>query len=379
VSHAETMDDEGTVYYKMKRKGLGKMLDAAIESMEPLFAGPSHVGMGFKRGSRLITACDAQVLPLSVGVNKDGVVFDPGAAGMFEAHLPTRHPGPMVIRQPNHGERVFVLGRDEEGPYYDGRGARVVQIGVSAKSFMIDSITGKASLPLAGGLVLARADGAVIGVFSRVTSNPHLGEVGYCLGLRGLAAMEVETTEPLDVSLVRMFPMLHPGTWPAALLEEVVTHSSVQEYQSGASFNAGFKPLAYVGDSVLKLVMGEQLRRSGVPHAQWQKFIQAAQSNAALAAAADRTGLSSVIRLGGGLTTAGVDVKAGVVEALVGAAYMRETHETVKQLCSVFGVMVVDRESEVALTSRSRGSASSSSSSFPLVPVGPQTGSGGVG
>jgi hypothetical protein len=338
----EAMEGEGSLYSRMKEKGLAKYLQAATSSIRPLYCGPEHVGMAYAAGDRLITTCDPDIGPLSVGRTGVPRVYEDMGKGQYYTveHVGR---GPSIVRKPNYGEEVFILGKDEEGPYFSSRRSRVIHVGLSAKTFAISDVSQDGALPFTGGLVVAVTDAAVLGQYVRQTATEMFGDHGYCLGLRSAVALRTANLEPDSVVLEKLFPMLHPSVWDPHLLEEVFTHSSVQHYSDLSPFNSGMLPLAYIGNAALKVAVGIHLREMGVPTSRWQVGIQARMSNLALASRAEEIGLSSMIKTGAGVTlAAGGRAHADVLEALAGAVYLCETSETFTEFVKFLDMLTIE-------------------------------------
>lgn len=347
VSHSSAADAVGTVYQRFKHRGLGRYIDVVMGSCQPLYSRGVHVGLGYTNGRDLYTTCDPGVYPLSLGRDGRPLVFE--AVGDFRFRTLAGEidtPGPMLYRKPNYFEKVAIVGRDEQGPYYSPT-SRVVHIGVGSKNFSLEGFPEDDTLPYVGGLVVALSDSAVIGQFVRRTVSESLGEVEFCVNV--LAEHVTQSTPKVAAEIdhveviAKAFPMLSPGVWDAGLVREVFTHASAQRYPDSRFFNAGFSPIAYVGDSALKLAMGMQLRELAIPHSRWQTLIQRVQSNAALARVCVDRGLSSGLILGHGMGRPPETSKiyADLLEALAGAVYLSETFETFCEFTQSIGITAV--------------------------------------
>jgi len=235
---------------------------------------------------------------------------------------------------------VFVIGVDAEGTYYSNVKAKVLHVGLSAKSFTISSVDVPGASPLVGGLVVATSDAAVLGQYVAHHTSHALGEGGLCVAFPVVGKAGSPRLDTPEAVVSRVFPMLNPGAWPDGMLEEVFTHSSCQEYSGGRQFNAGMLPLAYVGDSAMRLEAGVALREMGVPHARWQVIFQLDMTNAALAAKSEELGLHHHIKLGKGVKLQlGSKPHADVLEALCGAVYLCETTEVFGRFCRGIGLV----------------------------------------
>lgn len=344
VSRSEAGSEiDDSLYRTMRSRGLGKLVDSAIESMAPIYDGMVHVGMGYQIGAEFRTTCD-MAEPLTVGIDRKNVVFSEPVSGVFSyqgSSVVAGTAGPSVYRAVQYGEKVFVVGRDDQGPYIS-RSSTVRHIGVASKSFFLAQMSDVGHLPLCGGLVVSQVDGAVVGQFQSVSSSMAMGEAVKCVSIHPALSQSpvVDTSDTVVDWLSRTFPMINPAAWPARLVEEVFTHSSCGGYSDGRFFNTGNLPLAYIGDAVAKVLIGTSLRDYGVPHARWQEYIQAYQTDSHMARSCEDLGLNKWLRVGGGLIVQpGSKVNASLLEALIGAVYMQENTASVLSFCHAVDVL----------------------------------------
>jgi hypothetical protein len=339
--HESAADGETTVYGKLKRRGLAKALDAVSASLVPLYNGPFHVGVAVAAGGYLRTTCDPDLAPLSPGKGETPLVFE-RVGPLFEAPFPGGSGlGPAHWRRPNYGERVFVVGVDDEGPYYSHTAARVVHVGVSAKFFQVVGLDEDRALPLVGGLVVAESDAAVLGHYAGARFSAAHGQVGQC---------EAYQTAPLvqgvpiaaEEALMEVFPFLRPKSWAAGLAEECLVHSSAQAYPDGRAFNSGFTPLAGIGDAALATVAKVRMREQQVPTALWQSYLKEDQSNAAMVRKSESLGLVRLLRAGVGFDLkAGSKVAADLLEAVAGGVYLSEASSVFETFAEAIGALRV--------------------------------------
>lgn len=355
ASRESAADADDSVYRKLKSRGLGRYIDVAMSSIQPLFSRGVHVGLGYVNGGNLYTTCDPGVQPLSLGEGGLPLVFESTIDFRYRAKVGELGiPGPMLYRKPSYFEKVVIVGRDSEGPYYSST-TRVVHVGVGSKNFSLEGFSEDDALPFVGGLVIALTDSSVLGQFVRRSNSEVLGDSQFCVNVAtehvGLGSPKLAVEVDLALVVSRAFPMLNTGIWDEKLLEEVFTHSSAQRYKSQQLFNTGLSPLAYVGDSAFKLAMGIQLRSLAVPYTRWQSVIQRVQSNVVLAEVCVERGLASGLVLGPGVQRPpdSSKVYADLLEALAGAVYLTETFETFREFCDAVGVVVGVRDSPIGL------------------------------
>lgn len=326
----EVTADTDEITHRMRGRGLGAYLEAAIKSIHTLYTGKVVMGMAVGLGDKLVTSCDPDIYPFSLAANGGPVVFTEREGFLvYGAHQGAG--APRVTRRASYYERVVIIGVDGIGPYYSPE-LRVVHVGVNGKNFSLEGMN-ETDLMFQGGLVLALTDAAVLGIYVKKNHNKALGTCEFCVAYpeveRPRSSMEMDEAE-LAAEVARVFPTLHPGVWKTGLLEEVFTHSSCQKYEvSKRVFNGGMSPLAFVGDAVLRARLGVQLRESGAPTSSWARRVQAVQSNTALAGFFERTGLTNKIRMGGGTAAPipGSKIHADCLEALAGAVYMSEPQD----------------------------------------------------
>jgi len=338
-SHVSSAGQAQGVYSALKSRGLGKVVDAAMASVVPLYSGNVHVGMGFSHGGRICTVCDPDVAPLSVAPEGRPLTFEKLHGPFFAADLPGfSTPPPAVVRKPSYGEGVFVIGKDADGDYYSVSKARVTHVGVDAAFFQISPLKLEGALPLLGGLVVAHADAAVIGCFAGIRSSAARGEVGQCYTLPEVKRPAAAVERP-EAALLRIFPFIRPGAWPPGVAEAAVTHASAAD----ASLPTTMAALAMVGDSAMRTALWVRLQEAGVPTARWQSILQEDQCNAGQVAACERLGLSKVLRVGRGVNVpAGSKVFADMLEAVAGAVYLNESIDVFETFCKVIGALRVD-------------------------------------
>jgi len=236
----------------------------------------------------------------------------------------------VLTRSPNYYEKVVIVGRDGEGPYYS-HVSRVIHIGVNGANFSLEAINLDASLPYGGGLVMSLVDAAVLGVFVRQSSHATFGVVEFCSAMPKYERRVDDGFGSAAVAVREAFNMLRPAVWPDGLLEEVFTHSSCQRYRSPSKvFNTGMAPLAFLGDAAIKVRFAELARVCALPTGRWQQDIQRSQSNETFAALAVRFRLDEYVKFGHGMARAppGAKVYADMVEALAGAVYLGEDPDT---------------------------------------------------
>jgi hypothetical protein len=337
--HESAVDGQDTMYGRFKRRGLAKALDAVSAALVPLYNGPFHVGMGVVAGGLLRTTCDPDLAPLAPGKGEAPLVFERVGAVHETEFVRERGIGPAHWRRPNYGERVFVVGADEEGPYYSHTAARVVHVGASAKFFQVVGLDEDRALPLLGGLVVAEADAAVLGYYAGARFSAAHGQVGQCEAYRA-AASSAAREGPPEEALLKVFPFLRPRSWTAGVAEECLVHASAQAYQDGRAFNSGFTPLANIGDAALAAAAKVRLREQGVPTALWQTYLKADQSNAVMAKKAEELGLTKLMRVGVGFEyKSGSKVAADLLEAVAGAVYLCETSSVFLTFAETVGAL----------------------------------------
>jgi len=326
------------VYERFKRKGLSSVVDSVIGSVIPLYAGQAHVGLSVRVADRVVTTFDVERVAVKIGEERISAVFEQsGVSGQYTAKCEVAETTtPVVYRNPEHYEKVVVVGRDSLGPYFSEE-VTVVSIGVSHRNFVLSEVNA-AELPFAGGIVMALSDAAVLGQYVRSNVTVGVGLGAYCLPLR--PDKRVMAPHNLVASLQAMFPMLHVSLWPPELVEEVFTHSSRQRYDSNELFNAGNAPLANIGDNAAKAALYAAFRVSHVPHSRWQMEMQRLQSNASLAELAWRFGYAKLLRTGlGTVLQASSKAYADLTEALIGAVSLQETQDTFNSFCEMLGVV----------------------------------------
>lgn len=342
-SRARASGASGSVYTALKDRGLGRVLDRAVEVMEPIYKGTVHVGMGYHHKGQLRTTCDVRDT-LVVGTARRGLEFSPAGDGLYAASTPNASPkfadGPMLVRKPQWGESVFVVGRDDAGPYVS-KIVKVLHLGLGAKTFVIGNVTAGDSLPLAGGLVVAVSDASVVGQFRSGICTEVYGLATNCVGIPGDAGAGSTTWEEVRDKLKTLFPMLNPKDWPDSLIEECFTHSSAQGYTDTTRlFNVGNAPLAYVGDAIAKVRLGLSMRSAGVAKQRWEKFFQGLQTDSKCALVAEEFGLADMIVVGNGVSLArGCKAHSTVLEALVAVVYLQETTSVLEEFLCALGLV----------------------------------------
>jgi len=315
-----------------KKRGLGSVFSAALQSLEPVYVGAEHVGTAVRNGQYLYTSCDAE-FPLRFGLGRVAYQMETAEPGLFRTLVKAGGTSPVFRRSAVNFERVFVVGCDSE-PYLSS-GTTVTHVGPNGRSFVIGAIPG-VDKPMQGGLVMGY-DGAVLGVCGQLSATTATG-LGYVC--RPLPDVEASGGRDSSATLAICFPFLNMAAWPAHLLEEVFTHSSVGSYKSGRVFNAGNKPLACIGDNAAKAELYDALRQSAVPHPEWSLRMQALQSNAAFARVAWKVGFADCLQLGPGASMMPESkAYADLTEAVLGAAYIVERRGVFKQLCAEMGVL----------------------------------------
>lgn len=317
---------------KLKDKGLAKYVQGVFDAVSPVYSGKSHVGHAFGFSGGTITTSDPDVAALSLVPGGQPLVFDRHSFCLFESRGVSL-PGPMLTRAPGYFESVVIVGRDSDGPYYSPV-TRVVHIGVGGANFSLEDIETDPLLPYTGGLVMSLTDAAVLGVYVKQSATPSLGLVQFCVGYPRGGDYSDDRLRRASLVVQSKFPMLHVGSWPSGVVEEVVTHSSMQKYTvSKRPFNSGMAPLAFLGDAVLRARFAERARQACVPHNQWQVTVQRTQSNAALAALAKRLELDVLVLFGRGTSPppTGAKAYADLIEALVGAVHLYEASDVVIQ------------------------------------------------
>lgn len=337
-SHSEADVSAGdNEYEKFKTRGLSKVVDSAFGSLIPVYEGPLHLGMAVQLGEQVVTTVPVDKAVTRLGEKKVPVVYEPsGAPRQFVSKY--LYPGattPMVFRNPEYYESVFIVGMDSEGPYFSQK-VDVRNIGVSHSSFTLNVIS-ESDLPFVGGLVVAATDAAVLGQYVGTSVSVAAGIGGYCVPVKVVRSKPRE--DPVE-ALDALFPFLNCSVWPAEVVEEILSHPSVQVYTTGADFNAGNLPLATVGDSVAKAVLYAGLRSVRMPHSRWQLEMQRLQSNVNMAELAWTTGLAKLLRVGKGVNLqTSSKAYADMLEALIGATYLLETPDTLQKLCEYLGVV----------------------------------------
>jgi len=289
--------------------------------------------LGFCQDGKVLTLCnpDVSVLGLSGGTP---LVFD--RRGLFNESRDACVPvgaNARLVRQPAYAESVFVVGKDSSGLYCAMTGSKVMHVGLGANTFTI-SDTDSGSLPLKGGLVLSRLDGAVVGVFDTMMVDRKSRRVGLCKGYPKREGSPFVGTSALE-ALAAKCPFLTVGSWPEGSLDRAVTHASVTV--EGASAQT---EMAMVGDTAMRTAALVRLSVSGKPSSEWQAVIQEDQCNAKLAARCEELGLHSLLVKSDYLNVAtGGKVYADLLEALVGVVYLNEKVENFEMFCEWVGVL----------------------------------------
>jgi len=334
----------------MKLRGLGRYADCVMVSMMPVFAGAGdHVGLGFSAGGKFRTTLDPEVGPMRVGSSlASPSVFEPAPPFSYETTVAVGSvPGPMLYRKPNYFEKVVIVGRDAEGPYFS-KTTRVVHVGVGSKNFVVEDVDDPGALPLVGGLVMSLTDCAVLGQFVRATVTTGMGRGVFCCTVEEPTSLEPATVS-LETVVARAFPMLRATLWPSGLLEEVFTHSSCQGYGvSSRVFNSGMQPLAVLGQLALKLAAARSMREAVFPADRWSGFFRSRLGTAHYLQLAEKFGLVSCVRMGKGLAEPPPDSKihSEVIQALAGAVHEIETDDVFDKFCSALGVLYVSVEED---------------------------------
>jgi len=360
IYSAEEMESEGrsaasalgndTVYRKMKHRGLGRYADCVMISVMPIYtAAGEHVGLGFNAGGVFRTTMNPEVGPLRVGsAEASPAVFESSPPFSFETPMAVGSvSGPMIYRKPNYFEKVVIVGRDSEGPYFS-KTTRVVHVGVGAKNFVVEDVDDPGALPLAGGLVMSLADCAVLGQFVRSTVTAGMGKGVFCHTVE-----EPMAREPVKVSLEsavsRAFPMLRATLWPAGLLEEVFTHASCQGYEvCPRTFNSGMLPLAQLGQAAVKLAATRSMRDAAVPVDRWTGFFRSRLGTEGYLKIAEDSGLGVHVRMGSGTAEPppGSKIFAEMIQALAGAVHEIETDEIFDKFCAALNFLYTSLEDE---------------------------------
>jgi len=261
-----------------------------------------------------------------------------GNLRQFKAEPRMQAAVPCLTRKPTHGEAVYILGCDDEGPFMSTKG-RIQHIAVQAKHFFVTGIA-EPDWCLTGGLVLAESDCAVLGQMVELKTSVAMGLGAFCVGFP-----ETKSSSPdiviADV-LAQKFPMLHTYAWPVALLEEVFTHSSALGYSDiDRPFDTGNVPLAAIGDDAAKIYMHIKFRKEGVPYALWNSRFQRAQNNVRFANLAAEFGLCPYLVTGKGVVIpAGGKPYADMLEALIGAVYLEENSDVFEVFCDALRLAV---------------------------------------
>lgn len=345
LQRAAVEDQDGSLYGRMRAAGYQVAMDAVIESLRPLYDGHVHVGMGYHMGREFRTTCDADKLALTVGAEHRGLVFEAPVSGVFVSRDTEARPldaGPLVVRLPHHGESVFVVGRDADGPYTSDLTV-VKHIGVASRTFMVVKPDGHGSLPLAGGLIVATVDGAVVGQYAYPVASETLGGVVVCLSVSaresGLSVVESDLVSAVG----KLFPTLHVDVWPDGQVEEAFTHSSsALEGEVRGVPGDGNVTLGMLGAAVLQLVCSVALRDAGVPASQWQRHIRASLSDESTARTSELLGLPALLKTGRGVKLrAGSRAHAAVLRALIALVFLNETFDVLVDFCSVVDLVVV--------------------------------------
>jgi len=320
----ESRVDGMGVLQRLRDRGVGPMVDAALTAVQPLYAGARHVGHAFGVGSKCYTTCNPDDSPLSLEPGGQPLLFSAqGFLYVADVRLP---PVPIVVRKPNYFEKVVVVGRDAEGPYYSSV-SRVIHVGVGSSNFSLESLDGDTDLPFDGGLVMSLVDGAVLGTRVKQSVSVGFGAVEFCVAMPK-EQVDVGSDKSQWIQAMRSaFPMLRPSLWAGGVLEEVFKHESVQVYQTpGKVFNAGCAPLAFIGSSCLNTRFGQLARQFGLPFHKWDREVSETLSYEALAELAVKLDLDRLVQYGSGYdkTLIGAKAKANIVQAIVGAAKVCE-------------------------------------------------------
>lgn len=331
---AATLGEKESVYTRLKERGLGRVLDEAMRAVVPMYSGQEHVGMGFCQGGKVYTLCDPDLNPLAVSPFTKPLVFSSGPRPYYSADSLSQVHGPAVVRRPSYGEQVLVLGKDDQGGYYSHTAAKVSHVGVDAKVFQLSGVDVREALPLVGGLVVAKSDAAVLGVFSTSVVVPRRGEVAVCYSYPEVVESKPEEEKP-EAELLRVFPFLRPGTWPEGLVREAVTHASVS-----SRINLEMTGLARIGDSAMRTLLMTRLREEQVDYSQWQVICSALQCNSEQSKICWQVGLAKLLRVGGGLRLKPESkVYADMLEAVAGAVYLAEPSDVFETFCEVVGAI----------------------------------------
>jgi hypothetical protein len=313
------MDGMG-VLQKLRDRGLGPMVDAALAAVQPLYAGVRHVGHAFGVGSKCFTTCNPDAAALLLEPGGQPLLFSAqGFLYVADVRLPQV---PVVVRKPNYFEKVVVIGRDMEGPYYSSV-SRVVHVGVGSSNFSLESLDGETDLPFDGGLVMSLVDGAVLGTHVKQSVSAGYGAVEFCVAMPKEQVDSGSDKSKWIEALRAAFPMLRPSLWSGGVLEEVFKHESVQVYQTpGKVFNSGCAPLAFIGASCLSTRFGQLARQFGLPFYKWDKEVSDTLSSSALSELAVKLDLERLVQYGSECDRSqlGAESKASVVRAVVGAA-----------------------------------------------------------
>jgi len=328
-SHAETRPASETIFGKMQSRGLGKMVESAMAAVVPLYSGDVHVGMAFSNGRSLRTVCDPDVAPLSVAQGQPLVFRRASIPGMFDADSQGLLPEvPAVVRSPAYGEKVFAIGRDDEGCYYSQSYGKVVHVGVNASVFQLKGLTLQGALPLLGSLIVSTVDGAVVGVFGQPKHDGRFGETVMCHAFPEVHQPELARARP-EEEIMAIFPYLHTGAWPEGLAMDVVAHASLPDVDSSTQ-----AALAMIGDAAMRTALWVALRAHAVDTRHWQDVFKADQSNVVQAAVCESIGLAKLLRVGGGLVIGnGSKLHSDLLEALAGAVFITEPEGIFAQFC----------------------------------------------
>jgi len=316
------------IYVSMSRRGLSRMVDGAMDALIPLYSGAKHVGMGFSHAGEVVTACDPDASPLALGPDTRPLVFDVLTPAYFSAAVAEPlPPPPPVVRKPAYGERVFVVGKDFEGEYCGTTFGKVEHVGVGAAHFRVAGMELEGTLPLVGGLVVAYADAAVVGVVYRARLGADMKSEVYCTAFPEVLPSAVVKEESDAEKLEKVFPFLNPAAWPEGLVSEALQHSSADGAYSQVK-------LAMIGDSAMRTFLFTALRDAGVPPRKWQTVLQTDQTNAVMSKVCDDLGLADLLKVGGGFAPVrGTKVYADLLEAVAGAVWLAEPADVFETFC----------------------------------------------
>lgn len=316
------------VLAQMTRRGANKAFVSALECVLPLSdVDRVCVGTAMLKDCKLFSTVPSGMYYVGKSDRLCEFVPHTGMYSVCDTSDEIADLSPVLTRQPENYERVVIVGSDQEGLFLTNETV-VRQVAVGKKNFMVESTDGNV-FSLTGAVVIAMQDGAVLGQFVNSKSSVAVGKLSLCCTV--LRSSRVESVDVV-VELKRLFPILNPAAWEDGIVDQIVTHPSLQKEFSMTS-------LARVGDAVSRTYLMRNLWRVGHKGTA-QDLVEKYQSNVALAEVAWQTGLAKLIKLQEGIVpSASSKVYADLVEAMIGAVWVCETSEVFELFLDGIGVV----------------------------------------